>query len=590
MKVVAVIPARGKSKGVKDKNIAPLMGKPLISYTISDVLLYADFVDKVVVSTDDKKIADVAKKCCVSVIDRPKEYATDEAPIEWALRHAVDCLEENENYIPDIVVWLQANVPIRKRGMIDEVIRKLIDTKADSVITVTEATQRPEYMVSIDGDKIINLPNIKEYRRQDFKNPLYIPDGAVLAMKRDVLMDSAGLKGAYAYLGKDVRCIVQEAKYAIEIDDPLDMEVAKAVLQMDKCENVVSEPSRCARCVLPDTKPNLTFDEDGVCSACRSAELKDSIDWENRFYELCKIISKYKSSDGNNYDCIIPVSGGKDSHFQVITMLDLGVKPLCVTFSPCKSTGIGKRNLENLKNLGVDHIQFTPNPSIYKKLFRLGFERIGDPCLPCHVGIFTYPVQIAVKFNIPLVVWGENSQLEYGGPATDSNHPYLDREWFDKHGGLWRATPDTWIGYDGIDEHELLSYKYPSDEDIRRVGVTGIFLGYFLKWDARSQVKLVRRRGFEVLPDRSIGTYTNYENLDCGFVDIHDYLKYMKFGFGRTTDHASIDIRNNRMTREEGLKLAKKYDGEVERINEFCEFIGISRQEFDEVVHQFSRG
>jgi len=195
VKVVAIIPARGGSKGMKDKNIAPLMGKPLISYTIL-AAMDATLVDKVVVSTDEKKIADVAKKFSIQVIDRPKEYATDEAPIEWALRHAVDCLEENENSIYDIVVWLQANVPVRKKGMIDDVIRKLIDTKADSVITVTEVTQRPEYMMEIDGDKIINLPKIKEYRRQDFKNSLYIPDGAVLAMKRDVLMDSAGVNNS----------------------------------------------------------------------------------------------------------------------------------------------------------------------------------------------------------------------------------------------------------------------------------------------------------------------------------------------------------------------------------------------------------
>ena len=233
MKVVAIIPARGGSKGIKDKNIAPLMGKPLISYTIM-AAIYAAFVGKIVVSTDDSKIADATKKYSVRVIDRPSEYSTDDAPIEWALRHSVEYLANVDGYVPDIVVWLQANVPIRKDGMIDDVIHKLIDTGADSVITVTEVTQRPEYMMKIVGDRVINLPKIKEYRRQDFENPLYIPDGAVLAMKKDVLMDSVELSGAHVYLGEDVRCIVQEAEYAIEIHDPLDIKIAEAVLKWKK--------------------------------------------------------------------------------------------------------------------------------------------------------------------------------------------------------------------------------------------------------------------------------------------------------------------------------------------------------------------
>ena len=176
MNVLTIIPARGGSKDIKDKNIAPLLGKPIIAYTI-EAALESKLTDKIVVSTEDKKIAEVSRKYGIQVIDRPAKYATDTAPIEWALRHAVRYLELKEKYFADIVVWLQANVPIRKKGQIDNVIRKLIDTNADSVITVTQVTQRPEFMKKmVKRDRIIHLAKPKKYRRQDYTKPLYVAD------------------------------------------------------------------------------------------------------------------------------------------------------------------------------------------------------------------------------------------------------------------------------------------------------------------------------------------------------------------------------------------------------------------------------
>jgi CMP-N-acetylneuraminic acid synthetase len=230
MKILLIIPARGGSKGLKNKNIKLLVGKPLIGYTI-EAALESKLADKIVVSTEDKKIAEVSRNYGIQVVDRPIEYSTDTAPIEWALRHAVRYFEENEKYFADIVVWLQANVPIRKRGQIDNAIQKLIDTKADSTITVTEVTQRPEYMMEmINGDRVIQLAKAKEIRRQEFGESLYIADGAVLAMRTEVLMKTEGMSGAHVYLGEDIRGIAEVAEYAIEIDEQFDFDVAEGLL------------------------------------------------------------------------------------------------------------------------------------------------------------------------------------------------------------------------------------------------------------------------------------------------------------------------------------------------------------------------
>jgi N-acetyl sugar amidotransferase len=345
---------------------------------------------------------------------------------------------------------------------------------------------------------------------------------------------------------------------------------------------------RCKICVMPDTRPELTFDKHGVCDACRSAEKKEkAINWNIRKKEFEELLARYRSKDGKNYDCIIPVSGGKDSTYQVYMMKKVfGMNPLCVTFSPCKSTDIGKKNLQCMRDLGVDSILFTPNPVVYKKLFKIGFERLGDPCWPCHVGIFTYPVTVAVKYNVPLLVWGENPQMEYGGPASIREHPYLDKHWLQQFGGMLGNRVEDMVG-DDITAKDLVPYTYPSDEEIHRVGVTGLFLGYYFKWDARKQLEVIKKEGFNVREKRSIGTYTNYENLDCGFVDIHDHLKYLKYGFGRCTDQACIDIRNGRLTRVEAMEMVKKYDHEVEKVKEFCEFIGITEEEFWKIANSF---
>ena len=176
---------------------------------------------------------------------------------------------------------------------------------------------------------------------------------------------------------------------------------------------------------MPDTKPDLKLDEQGVCNACRAYERRKEVDWDARRRELPALLDKYRSRNGSNWDCIVPVSGGKDSTFQVIRMLQLGLNPLCVTATTCDLSDIGRRNIQNLKNLGVDYVEFSPNPVVRRKLNRIGLQQVGDISWPEHVGIFTIPVRAAVQFNVPLLVWGENSQNEYGGPAAEIGRAHV---------------------------------------------------------------------------------------------------------------------------------------------------------------------
>ena len=347
-------------------------------------------------------------------------------------------------------------------------------------------------------------------------------------------------------------------------------------------------------CLFPETKPDLFFNEQGVCSACVSSiQKKNEIDWNNREKEFFEIINKYKKQPNESgYDCLIPVSGGKDSSYQAYFMKEVcGLNPLCVCFETTSITELGQKNLDNISKMGIDVIYFKKNYEVYKTMVIEGFKRVGDEMWPNHIGIFTIPVNIAVKFNIPLIIWGENPQQEYGGPLEAVENKYLNRRWLEEFGGLIGNRIQDMIGINGLTEKDLTPYFYPSDEEIENIGVIGLFLGHYFFWDAKKQLEIVKKHGFSVKEDGPVeGTYTNYENLDEKMHGLHDYLKYVKYGFGRATDHACIDIRNNRITREEGLKLVKRYDGKYPHnsINEFVKYSGITKSEIDSIIDSFT--
>ena len=352
----------------------------------------------------------------------------------------------------------------------------------------------------------------------------------------------------------------------------------------------------CRHCVYPETKPDLSLDENGICDACRFVDVKNTTNWDLRRKELAEIFEKFKNKDGSNYDCVIPVSGGKDSTFQAyVVKEEFGLNPLCVSYHLPEFTDLGRKNLENLKKLGVDCLEFTPNPEICKKMQKIALIEFGDAQWPEHFGIFTVPVQVAVRYNIPLIVWGENSQAEYGGPLKDMENKYLDSKWCEQYGTRVGGQSNSFVGPEvmlkhGIDRKFLNPYIYPSDEEIKQVGVTGIFLGSFIKWNIKEQLKKVRDLGFTLHDGPSEGTFTNYENLDNKIQGIHDYFKWLKFGYGRATDNASVQIRLNWINREEAMKLVKEHEGKLpERyLDEFLKQWDMSRDEFLQITEKFT--
>lgn len=350
----------------------------------------------------------------------------------------------------------------------------------------------------------------------------------------------------------------------------------------------------CKTCLMPETKPDLFIDEEGVCNACRAYENRTEIDWIKRKNEFNNVIDKYRCNNGTNYDCLIPVSGGKDSTYQVITMLENKMNPLCVTSTTDKLSDIGRRNIENIKKLGVDYIEVSTNPVMRRKINKLTLTQVGDISWPEHLTIFTIPVRIAVQLNIPLIVWGENSQNEYGGPAADADSSTLTRRWLEEFGGLLGLRVSDLIGQVGIEKKHLIQYTYPTNEELERVGVTGIFLGYYFPWDGHNNALVAQAYGFESYPTIVEGSVINYENLDNLQMRIHDYFKYLKFGFDRTNDWCSIHIRRNRISRKQGIELVEKLGGKFPDkylgvpIKEILDELDITIEEFQKVCDRFT--
>jgi N-acetyl sugar amidotransferase len=344
---------------------------------------------------------------------------------------------------------------------------------------------------------------------------------------------------------------------------------------------------------MPSTKPDLHLDSDGICNACRAYEKRREINWDSRYEELLVLLEKHRM-DGTNWDCIVPVSGGKDSTYQVIRMLQMGVNPLCVTSTTCDLSAIGRSNIDNIKNLGVDYVEFSPNRRIRAKLNRIGLIEVGDISWPEHVGIFTIPVRAAVQYGVPLIVWGENSQNEYGGPASAADNSVLTRRWLEEFGGLLGMRVSDLSSAYGIAPKDLLPYQYPSDEQLQRVGVTGLFLGHYIPWDGLSNSLIAQASGFLTLDHVVEGSMVNYENLDNHQTGIHDYFKFLKFGFSRATDIACLHVRRNRITREDALGIVKERDGKFpwryldKPLDKILEPLDITVPEFIKVCDGFT--
>ena len=349
----------------------------------------------------------------------------------------------------------------------------------------------------------------------------------------------------------------------------------------------------CTRCVYPENaKPYIIFDEGGVCSGCRTSEEYDRVNWKEREKMLREVLAVYKAKARENkshYDCIIPVSGGKDSHFQAHLVKNVyGLNPLFVTYNHLFNAPLGIRNLHNLvKRFNCDIIRFTTNPNSVKKISRYMLKRCGDLTWHYHCGILTFPIQIAVKFKIPLIIWSENNFYYMVGTFNPNDMVEFSRK-HRKDFGLRGIEAEEMVGQDGIEWTDIAPFVYPSDDEMESIGVRGIYLSNFVLWDDKKQAEMMHEM-YDFQPtksprDRTFNTYAKLDDYHAN--GAHDYLKFLKFGYGRATDDAAIMIRKRRITREDGIELVKKYDHIRPRdLDVWLKFVGMSEKEFFECVN-----
>jgi N-acetyl sugar amidotransferase len=336
---------------------------------------------------------------------------------------------------------------------------------------------------------------------------------------------------------------------------------------------------------MPETQEGITFDRFGICRACQSSEQKIHINWKEREKALRKILEKARAGAGSNYDCIIPISGGKDSTFQLHVLCKVyNMKPLAVTFSHNWFSRTGWYNLQNaLETFNVDHMMFTPNRDLVNRLARKSIEAIGDTCWHCHAGVGAFPLQVAANFKIPLLIWGE-SIAESSGRASyfDPVHKF-DREYFTKVSA--KLLPEQ-MECDYLTAKDLHPFRLPSAEECEEAGVFGIHLGDYIFWDDERQTEFVR----DVYGWRETemeGTYKGYKSAECIMAGMHDFTCYLKRGYGRGTFHASVDVRNGLLTRREGFMLANAHDPErPDALDYYLEITGLSEEEFYRIMEE----
>lgn len=305
---------------------------------------------------------------------------------------------------------------------------------------------------------------------------------------------------------------------------------------------------RCTHCVMPQTRPDTAF-VDGVCSACLSYEKRPKIDWEARKHDLLRLLDRHHG------ECIVPSSGGKDSTWQVLKLIELGAHVTIVTATTCHLTRIGRANIDNLARYAKT-IEITPNRTVRAKLNRLGMELVGDISWPEHVSIFNTPFVAAANQRIPLIFYGENPQAEYGGPMGADEARTMTRRWITEFGGHLGLRPADMVGQMGITERDMQPYKAPMTAH----DTEAHFLGTYFPWDSHTNAEVAKDAGmsFELPTPANVWDHENLDNAQTG---LHDWLGYLKYGYGRGCAQASVDVRYGRMTREDAMGWVIRYDG-----------------------------
>jgi N-acetyl sugar amidotransferase len=353
----------------------------------------------------------------------------------------------------------------------------------------------------------------------------------------------------------------------------------------------------CKSCVYPSSSAApLALDENGLCSGCRVAGQRDVVDWGRREAMFRRLLDEYRSTDGLNYDCVIPVSGGKDSYYQVHLVKNVyGMNPLLVTYHGNNYTPAGMRNLIRMREVfGVDHVFFTPSIKVLKAMNRLGMQMMGDMNWHAHAGIFTYPIRAAVQARVPLMIWGEHGFMDLGGMHSYNDFVEFTYRFRHEHalrGYEWHDFVEQAPKFgEQLEKSDLISWMYPTDAEVEDVGVRGVYVSNYFHWDANDHGKLVvEKYGFEPADEPFERTYRTMSNLDDMHENgLHDYMKFVKFGYGRASDHVCKDIRAGLMTREQGIEVIQRMDPiRSKDLWRWLEYVGWSESQFDLVADRF---
>ena len=346
----------------------------------------------------------------------------------------------------------------------------------------------------------------------------------------------------------------------------------------------------CKICVMPDTRPGISFNNEGICSACQAFENRKNVNFEARFEELKTICDKYRGINGpDGFDCMIAVSGGKDSHFQTYIMKEvLGMNPLLVTVEdnfPLTEAGI--HNLHNISEaFSCDVISMKPNIKAQKIIMRYTFEKYAKPTYYIDRFIYTYPLHMAVKFNTPLLVYGENINYEYGGAQKKETYSAMEQV---ENGVASGIEVEEILRLEGISKKDLNFFNPPKQNELAKLDP--IYLSYFVEWNSYENYRLASKFGFHDLRNEWRRTHhiEDFDQVDSRAYNVHPWLKYPKFGHQFATDVASRFIRYGMITREEAIELVKKHDHDLDSlcVRDFCGFLGYTEREFWDIVDSF---
>jgi len=346
-------------------------------------------------------------------------------------------------------------------------------------------------------------------------------------------------------------------------------------------------PRYCTECVLPETRPGVRLDAAGVCNGCRNAEAKRTIDWSARASAFREVVASAKRR-GAPYDCVIPVSGGKDSYWQVVTCLEHGLRPLCVTYVCPGRTALGEANLRQLLEVGVDHVELRVNPRVERRFVATAFERTAISGLATHMGIYSAPITLAHRFGIPLVVYGENTAFEYGTEDESLIGARVDRRWLATFGVTAGTTAADWVGEE-LTRDDLAPYFMPDEAALDSSGIHAAFLGWYFPWDPLASYRIAKSCGFRAREEGARVGHWDFVNIDDAFIAVHHHPKWHKFGITRSWDTLSIEIRFGRIARDEAIEVLRASGDETpfDDIPPFCDWLGMTVPEYFATLERF---